>query len=360
MPDPICQTSHRADFAAHLKSCPRLSLRMYESPDLVKSRFPFRYERMDHPSLVALRQEYRLDRVVAGGDTEFDRMVLLRSWVAGRWKHGTPRASRHASLKAIEILGLAAKGERFFCHHDATTYLQCCLAMGWQTRYVGVRTSGVSGHSVTEVWSNQYRKWILMDVSYDLHYLRHATPLNALELHNIWMDPSTVPRTETRFVHGRSGPNLDSLDALNAFKLLDFYYIFGVSMGNDLSRHRGHENVWIDKPFLQLNDPRLSGPRYRPFPICRFTSRPVNLYWTINTTHIGLAARPREDTLRVRLTSVTPGFMHYQVRMDEGVWGTQAERFAWQLHPGVNTLEVKAVNICGVEGPVSRLSISSR
>ena len=360
MKESVRPIASRTELVARLKSRPGLSVRSYDNPNLVASRFPFRYERLDHPSLRRLRAKYRLDHVVARGKTDFERMVLLRSWVAGRWKHGVPRCRRHAALKAIGILDRAARGERFFCHHDATTFIQCCLAMGWQARYVGILTSGPFGHSVSEVWSNSYRKWVVMDVSYDLHYLRGGLPLNALELHNIWMAPTTVPWSETTFVHGRSGPNLRPLHTLLSFKLLDFYYSFGVCMGNDLSRHRGPANVWIDKPFLQIEDPRLPGLRRRPFPVCRFTSLPQDLYWVLHDTHLDFALGQADDTLRVQLTSLPPRFARYLVRTDQGAWRPRRARFAWRLHAGTNTLEAKVVNRCGVEGPVSSIAIASR
>src|SRR5690606_27788151 len=56
--------------------------------------------------------------------------------------------------------------------------------MGHQARLVAVH------HGMTEVWSNQYRKWVLMDAELNHHFERDGVPLNMGELREIFHDPS--------------------------------------------------------------------------------------------------------------------------------------------------------------------------
>ena len=58
--------------------------------------------------------------------------------------------------------------------------------------------------------------------------------------------------------------------------------------------------------------------------------------------------------------TMTPNFKTFLVRLDGAEWKAGAESFNWALHPGVNRLEVKAVNRFGVEGPVSTAQVTSR
>src|SRR6188508_2207492 len=46
----------------------------------------FKFDAYDNPNLKQLRQQYRLDEVVAAGKDEFDRQLLLLDWVNHRFK----------------------------------------------------------------------------------------------------------------------------------------------------------------------------------------------------------------------------------------------------------------------------------
>ena len=46
---------------------------------------------------------------------------------------------------------------------------------------------GNIGHSVVEVWSHQFHKWVLLDPDLNVHYQRGGVPLSALEIHRAWV-----------------------------------------------------------------------------------------------------------------------------------------------------------------------------
>ena len=54
----------------------------------VESEFTrrFKFDHADNPKLLELRQRYQLDAVVAPGQDEFDRQVLLLDWVHHRFE----------------------------------------------------------------------------------------------------------------------------------------------------------------------------------------------------------------------------------------------------------------------------------
>jgi hypothetical protein len=45
----------------------------------------FGFEDYDNPRVARLRREYKIDRAVPGGKSEFRRILKLRRWVATRW-----------------------------------------------------------------------------------------------------------------------------------------------------------------------------------------------------------------------------------------------------------------------------------
>jgi hypothetical protein len=182
-----------------------------------------------------LREEQALDAVIAPADDELGAFVLLRDWVASRFRHG------FAGLKvpvvdSLELLAAAADGYDFNCGYYAMLLTQSLQALGFVTRQIslckadsewvaddepniGARAWSLiceggdctmlmlwggwgTGHSVMEVWSHQFSKWILLDADLNLHYERRAraVPLSALEIHHAWQVPH-VCSSRTRMSH---------------------------------------------------------------------------------------------------------------------------------------------------------------
>lgn len=143
------------------------------NPDLVGEAFSqrFTYEKWDNPKIKRLSDTYKLKEVIAGGKTEFDQMLLLSNWVYKQFKlFGTPTKN---SRNALEILEMIPKGGRFFCAQYAATLLSAAYSVGWTARVIGLHdllgNPGSTEHSTTEIWSNQYRKWIMFDSTFDIY-----------------------------------------------------------------------------------------------------------------------------------------------------------------------------------------------
>jgi len=155
--------------------------------DIRYTSIPFEYERFDEPALKELREKYKLDEVVAGAKTEMEKMIKLRNWVHQQWKYDPPQPP-YPAWDAREIL----RRRQGFCVQFAITYMQCALSLGMQTRFVfgmfpNARLKGehVCGHEVTEFWSNELGKWVMMDAQRDEIFLdaRTGEPQSMLELH---------------------------------------------------------------------------------------------------------------------------------------------------------------------------------
>ena len=77
------------------------------------------------------------------------------------------------------------------CTHYASVFTQCCAALGFTAR-----TQIMRSHCITEVWSNDYGKWVTMDpggdsndaTKFTYHFERHGVPLSALEAHTAWVN----------------------------------------------------------------------------------------------------------------------------------------------------------------------------
>jgi len=318
-----------------------------------------------------LREDFKLDEVVAQGKTEFERILLLKRWVRSRWNHGWNNTK--PPLDAYEILKHAEKGETFTCGYYALVLSECCLSFGYQTRRLGIRVRDTEfpanpqnhGHVVAEVWSNDFSKWVLMDADKNCHYEREDVPLSALEIREAWLngeeDKVKQILDEPHFVvptRCEAIPEWDSEELKRQFlifgrhKTMPFYHYLEVT-----------ENG-VGKPRVRWTD-RHSPPQLiyngKPHPQnATYVDRKTDFDWTINRTHIALECK-RSDAfdnyLTVKLTHSMPDFKEFRTKIDAGPWERAESTFTWQLKLGLNRITCRAMNIFGVEGPESFVEV---
>ena len=336
------------------------------------------YRSMDYgdpndPRMVALRDEFSLEGVIEAAETEFEGFLALKRWVRSRWDHGYSHQS--AEVKdGLDILRQAARGEQFACGHYARTFVDCARALGWPARSIGVSIEhgefprdynvGNTGHSVAEIWSSQYRKWVVMDPDVNVYYRCDDIPLNALEIRDAWLSRQTnqveMVQDEPLFVVPGERARAELCDqpmyrvwteaiiarAFERFgrhRVMDYY-----------ARVRVNGWEWVDERVLPSLISHFSPHAVKP------TSNLDELYWTLNL--VRLEATPswegRQSKLRISLEHCMPYFDHYQASIDQGEWQRVESSFDWPMHEGVNRLECRAVNVRGRPGLVSRLDVA--
>ncbi|MBI3944573.1 MAG: hypothetical protein HY321_01515 [Armatimonadetes bacterium] len=362
----------------------------YDNQDIVVGKYPFLYEDPNTPELAELRENYQLERVVGGG-SEFERQVALRCWRATRFVHGIHRpegmkVNRRMAWNALAYLEAAEQGATFTCPVAAATYVQLCLAMGWQARLVEIcqaskewipPVEGNVAHCVSEVWSNDYRKWVLMDPDGNVHYARDGVPVSALELHDAWVNHEAEA---VEMVQGDPPFRTDGSQQSKTFdvkkefeiffrhRVMDYYEEIRTTMRNNhFSRPSyGRDNgtgflpqvVWTDSSSLPMV---MRTGRLRPHVF--YSGRREDFEWTLNQAHIELESADDKDPfaitamLRVNLSTVTPWFSHFEVRLDDGEWRRSAATFVIRLRKGVNRIQARPVNVMGIKGIVSTVAM---
>jgi hypothetical protein len=321
----------------------------------------FKFDAHDNPKLKELRERNKLDEVVSPGKDEFDRQVLLLDWVNKRFKKfGTPSANPQG---AIEILRDIDEGHTFFCAHYADVLVSAAASLGWVDRSLALRRpaklgSGSSEHSSSEIWSNQFRKWVLFDPTFAMYVERDGQPLNAYELRQEWFYHDGQDLT---FVLGKDRQKYRKAD-LPVFR--QRFAGFG-----DLSFDASAVNVYAFIGYVPNTDLMDAGPDYGKMfitqdKICEGTTWhkrvvPVNPaadpYFPIGQAALMLV--PEGNHLRVSLKTLTPNFKTYLVRVDGGPWKPSGDSIDWQPHAGSNRFEAKTVNAFQVEGPVSTAEV---
>ena len=341
----------------------RVVLNKLDTLPYVESEYTrrFRFDSFDNPKLQDLREQYRLDEVIAPGKNEFDRQVLLLDWVNHRFrKFGRPSSPARG---ALDILRDIDAGNSFFCSHYGDVMVSAAASLGWVDRPLALRRpdnigQGSTEHTSTEIWSNQFRKWVLFDPTFAMYMEKDGVPLSAYEFRQEWFYHDAHDVT---FVLDKDRKRYHKSD-MPVFR--GRYPGFG-----DLVLDGGATNVYAFIGYVPNTNLMDGGPDYgRMFitqdHICDGTSwhkRIVpadpahDLYFPINQAAMTLV--PHESTLRVSLKTLTPNFKSYLARIDGGQWAPTGASFDWSPHDGTNRLEVKSVNRFNVDGPVSSAQI---
>ena len=159
---------------AQAESLGKFVIKKIKNPTFHSNELFRAYENYYSPRIKLLREKYGLDKVVAGEDDEFKRILLLRHWV-----HSNMRIEDHHPTYTREdvfaILEAARAGGGFQCSQFSVVQNAVLNSFGYVTRRLGAgpgqKTVGHDGHhAANEVWVNKFSKWVLIDAKYDLHF----------------------------------------------------------------------------------------------------------------------------------------------------------------------------------------------
>lgn len=149
----------------------------------------FKWENTDNPDKLKFRKEFNLDSIVKNGKSEYEKQLLLKSWVSKALPPGEPERD-YSELTAFNILEDAKKGKKFWCTQYTQVFIQAGVALDFYTRKLGVDTESAEEdmhHGVADIWSDQFQKWYVVDVQNNLHYEKDGLPLSVLEIRNEYL-----------------------------------------------------------------------------------------------------------------------------------------------------------------------------
>jgi hypothetical protein len=148
--------------------------------------YSFQHSTPSDPYLINLRTEYRLNEVVAGTKSDYEKVRLISKWVRSRWQHNGNNEPQKPD--PISILQEAAGGKQFRCVEYSIVLSGALNSLGIPARVTGLmmqdaetRESG-AGHVVAEAFLADLQKWIMVDGQWDVIPVLNGKPLNAVEL----------------------------------------------------------------------------------------------------------------------------------------------------------------------------------
>jgi hypothetical protein len=291
------------------------------------------YDTFENPKLAALRTQCDLDAVVAPGKDEFEKQVLLMNWAYSQIDFGDPHELTTMRY-APEILRRSRQEHKFYCGHYATVLLSAANSLGWVSRAVGI-----PAHCFNEIWSNQYRKWVMFDATANLYVEQDGLPLNTYEIRQAWFENR---RQGLTFVVGGRRQDRPT-QSFDGYTRLEY---FPNTNWMDAPRDTEHMFTTVDAWSKGSEGPQRDHPK----------NPAVEPYFPINQAALTLT--PAGGDLLVALRTVTPNFASFKVRLDGRDWAETKDALTWKLHEGKNTLEAKAVNKFGTAGPVSLVELN--
>lgn len=350
-----------------------IRIKELENGKIIKSKFDFGYQPSEEPQMEVLRKEYKIDKVIEGAKSEFEAIVILRDWARSQFMQRDFQLAMK-NFNALEILHKNLRNRNNepyqpYRHYDPCNffpmfYSQILLSMGYQSRLVQIshisgRGTNRESHGMAEVWSNQFKKWVTMDVDQNLHYEKDGVPLNMLEVHNERYEEAPTKIKIVRGVH--SAGDFDPNVRIDVAEMIRYHsYIQIVDMRNDwMTNHyfRGHPKR-SDRATLFWVDERMP-------PVFNFKQRTNNVddfYWTLNRTEIrAKRSKLEEGKIELAFKTFTPNFRNFEILINGSKKIESDEsHFEWQVQPGLNRLEVRSVNQYGVPGIESWIEIEKR
>ena len=319
----------------------------------------FKFDSFSNPKLKNLREHYKLDKVVASGKDEFDRQVLLMDWTHRQFKKfGRPSANARG---ALEILKAIDDGHSFFCTQYAQVLVSAAASLGWVDRPLALRrhqgvnrVGGSTEHSTTEIWSNQYQKWVMLDPTSNLYLEKSGVPLNAWEIRQEWFYEDgkhlvfVVGKERKRYRKPDLPIVLGRFEGFGELSVqpdeLDKYGFTGYIPNTDLmDADFAYAEMFI------VQDALCDGTRWH---VRKGPAHPAtDPYFPIGQSALSLTVEGH--TLKVTLKTLTPNFKRFEIRTDGGKWKPSVDKFEWNVHTGANRLDARTVNAFGVTGAVS-------
>lgn len=340
-----------------------------------KPSHPFVYQDMTHLKVRALHERAGIAAMERASQTELELIRRIVNWANMQWGHLRPLP--FASWDAMEILDRSERGDAFWCDFKAALVVQACSAAGLTARMIGISRKDADGHTVAEVYSNEFRKWILVDAWWNCLYERDGVPLSAIEFRAAADNLAGID-----LVFGESGKKNEYWDhkvgkapdrphagrrvpvASDSSKgLVAWYHNLRYVMRNDhtvnpqVRENRYVEGFMVPGNFLGGD---FWGPilhwvdgRNEPQLTALNSEDRSDFEWPLNEVKVDLrkASLPGQPVvIEARFTTHTPGFSHYRLEIDGLPAAPDGHTYRWRLRAGSNRLRVAAINALGRSG----------
>jgi len=319
--------------------------------------YGFTHESLNNQKLVKLRKTCDFEKYISAGKTEYEQMVLLKDWVYSSLKYSFSSPVPEL-LDSLEIMRLAGEGATFLCTSYAALYLECALSMGWTSRYIFLRMPNGKQHASVDIWSNQYKKWVYMDPTWNINVEENGIPMSIVEIRRRWMTKKirsmrfvfaggkkTIYFKSTRFPFKGGNSDLWETRPIGS-EWLSYVNEVSIVGRNDLI---DMDSIYSERYVIKDRNSQKAVKNKESIPVSMLFS-PCNIPdYTVTKLKDDL------NNVEIKLThntktSFTPSFNRFEIE-DDGKWITADHNFITKIKQLKNGIKVRTVNILGVAGP---------
>lgn len=139
------------------------------------------YDDCKSPILKEIKDDF-LDESIVKEKDEIKKSELLLKYMGERIKYKEDIKSKSENYKVLEILKNNKKNEKKYSNEECNMiFNNCALSVGVISR-VGNFVSENGSFKVCEIWSNKYKKWVMIDPCNECYVIYKNIPLSSVEL----------------------------------------------------------------------------------------------------------------------------------------------------------------------------------
>ncbi len=323
-------------------------VKISDSAVLLTSNYEFTYEHWMEPKVLELRKQENLDSIIEGSKTDIEIFERLTVWARRQFTPGTP--DPYPLSNGIDILkDIRSKKTGGFCGQYTYLLADALKSFGFfDVRYVEIWKDPQSSHFLLEAWSNQFRKWILLDPLYAATIVDNKDQLmSAWNVHTAVARGNEASLKRNWLAEESEVPREPDADYFQLFRLV------ALSMRNDLARM---DHPWTikerERDFLAIASPFLKGAYLTvsnreadfqaPKNLCLIQNRKVQDRTEIHLSNAGTSAH----------------FDYFEVKLDSGNWLRSPSDFS--ISQEFKVIQCRTVNKMEIRGVIGKLESGAR
>ncbi|HAD82181.1 MAG: hypothetical protein A2509_00765 [Candidatus Edwardsbacteria bacterium RIFOXYD12_FULL_50_11] len=262
---------------------------------------------------------------------EFDFFKECLAWVNKRFVHDA--VNKPSNSNPLTILKEADNKKGFTCQEFSILLASVLQTHGYPARVVVILKNNYSygtgkGHWVTEIWSNDLNKWILLDPQNNCYWMAGKEVLNASEIREYVLKGKTQQMEP--YVNGRKAGSL--MNWLEYFKVIWIY------------NNQNYFNNWdtlgeteeiSEQPHLLFQD------KQRGY----FKQHRGMDHLYPNMNKISYKLKYHNKKLSFVLSNSCPFFKKYEISCNNGPWSECKTEFVKQLTKGNNVFNFRVRDI---------------
>ncbi len=140
-----------------------------ETNKIIRGKYDFRFENYGSSKIEWLRQH--ISAVAADSENQWEKYIVIGRWVREQIPFKDPVMK--SCWDAQRILQAVWKDSSigFICDAYAATYVSACISVGLNARMMHLESLEGGGHYATEIWSDDYNKWVFMDPLFVCYFI---------------------------------------------------------------------------------------------------------------------------------------------------------------------------------------------